>query len=60
MKRRLFMAVGMSALLMATLMPGVATAAEPERFGRIDSTRHRVDPDLARRRSPPTSRPSGR
>lgn len=36
MKRSLFMAVGMSALLLVALLPTSVTARSPERFGRVD------------------------
>ncbi|CAN5756359.1 hypothetical protein BH23CHL7_BH23CHL7_09840 [soil metagenome] len=46
MRRRLVLAVGMSLLLVAALMPAAASAAGPERFGRVEG--HEVDPKLAR------------
>ena len=46
MRRRFVLAFGMSLLLVAALMPAAATAAGPERFGRVEG--HKVDPKLAR------------
>jgi minor extracellular serine protease Vpr len=47
MRRQLLIAVGMSLLLVATLMPGLASAAGPERFGRVDLKKYPIDKDLA-------------
>lgn len=43
MKRRLGMAVGMAALLVAALLPAGAVARTPERFGRVDIGGRNVD-----------------
>nr|MBA2555972.1 S8 family serine peptidase [Chloroflexota bacterium] len=57
MKRRMLLSVGMSALMLAALMPGAAVARAPgERFGRVDTSLGGARLDLLPSRQDPNRR----
>ena len=49
MRRRLLMAVSMSMLLVAALMPSAINAASPSRFHKIDTDKYQINSELIRK-----------